>query len=308
VNNIALLFPGQGSQYIGMTQDLPYNSTRLSHYFEKASNIFGVDLLSYCHNGPNEKLSSTYIAQPAIFIHSLILDDILKFNKIKIKAVAGHSLGEYTALVSSGAISFDDCMKILKVRCTEMQKANEKYKGSMLAVIHNDLNLIKEICESLYNTVIANINSDNQIIISGPTNQIEKSIDLFKKNNIKRTIKLNVSGAFHSPLMNEANLSLNKVINSVNFKDTNIAVYQNVKPIENFNGDKIKENLTNQLTGSVLWYDIIKNMKNNNIDTFIELGPKQILSKLAKKISPEINIISIDKISNLLANGFKIQS
>ena len=141
MNNIALVFPGQGSQYIGMTQDLPYNSSHLPAYFDKASNIFEVDLLEYCHKGPNEKLNSTYVAQPSILIHSLIIDYILKFNQIKIKAVAGHSLGEYTALVSSGVISFDDCMKILKVRCTEMQKANEKYEGSMLAVIHNDLKL-----------------------------------------------------------------------------------------------------------------------------------------------------------------------
>ncbi len=308
MNNIALLFPGQGSQYIGMTQDLPYESTYLPAYFDKASDVFGVDLLAYCHNGPNEELNSTYVAQPSILIHSLIIDHILKFNKIKIKAVAGHSLGEYTALVSAGVISFDDCIKILKVRCTEMQKANEKYKGSMLAVIHNDLNLINEICESLFNTVIANINSENQIIISGPSDQIEKSIDLFKKNDIKRVIKLNVSGAFHSPLMNEANLSLNKVINSVNFKDTNIAVYQNVQPIENFDGDKIKQNLLKQLTGSVLWYDIIKNMKKNDIDTIIEVGPKQVLTKLVKKIYPEIKAISLDKFSDLLPNGFRVHS
>jgi [acyl-carrier-protein] S-malonyltransferase len=306
MNNIALVFPGQGSQYIGMTQDLPYESNYLKHYINKVSDIFGIDLLSYCHNGPNEELSSTYIAQPAILIHSFIIDHILKFNNIKIKAVAGHSLGEYTALVSAGVISFDDCMKILKVRCTEMQKTNKKYKGSMLAVIHNDLHLIKKICNNLSNTVIANINSENQIIISGPSDQIEKSIGLFKKNNIKRVIRLNVSGAFHSPLMNEANLSLNKVINSVNFKDTNIAVYQNVQPIENFNGDRIKRNLLKQLTGSVLWYDIIKNMKENDIDTIIEVGPKQVLTKLIKKIYPKIKMVSIDKFSDLSLNGFRI--
>ena len=306
MNNIALVFPGQGSQYIGMTQDLPYNSSHLPAYFDKASNIFEVDLLEYCHKGPNEKLNSTYVAQPSILIHSLIIDYILKFNQIKIKAVAGHSLGEYTALVSSGVISFDDCMKILKVRCTEMQKANEKYEGSMLAVIHNDLKLINEICQSLSNTVIANINSENQIIISGPLDQIEKSIDLFKKNNIRKVIKLNVSGAFHSPLMNEANLSLNKVINSVNFKDTNIAVYQNVQPVENFNGDRIKQNLLKQLSGSVLWHDIIKNMKENDIDTIIEVGPKQVLTKLIKKIYPKIKMISIDKFSDLSLNGFRV--
>ena len=307
MNNVALVFPGQGSQYIGMTKDIP-ESTNIKKIINKLSDIFGVDVLSFCHNGPKEELNSTYIAQPAILVHSLILDYILKLNKIKVNAVAGHSLGEYSALVSSGVISFDDCIKILKVRCLEMQKANEKHKGSMLAVLDNNLKLINEICQSLTNTVIANINSENQIIISGPTDQIEKSIILFKQNNIKRVLKLNVSGAFHSPLMNEANLTLNKVINSVNFNDTNIAVYQNVKPNENYKGDQIKENLLKQLTGSVLWYDIIKNMNKNNIDTIIEVGPKKVLSKLINGIFPKINTISIDKYSDLLLNGFRINS
>ena len=307
MNNVALVFPGQGSQYIGMTKDIP-ESTNIKKIINKLSDIFGVDVLSLCHNGPKEELNSTYIAQPAILVHSLILDYILKLNKIKVNAVAGHSLGEYSALVSSGVISFDDCIKILKVRCSEMQKANVKHKGSMLAVLDNNLKLINEICQSLTNTVIANINSENQIIISGPTDQIEKSIILFKQNNIKRLLKLNVSGAFHSPLMNEANLALNKVINSVNFNDTNIAVYQNVKPNENYKGDQIKKNLLKQLTGSVLWYDIIKNMNKNNIDTIIEVGPKNVLSKLINKTFPKINTISIDKYSDLLLNGFRINS
>ena len=307
MNNIALVFPGQGSQYVGMINDIP-ESTNIKKIINKSSDIFGADLLSFCHNGPKKELNSTYIAQPAILVHSLILDYILKLNNIKVNAVAGHSLGEYSALVSSGVISFNDCIKILKVRCSEMQKANEKYKGSMLAVLDNNLKLINEICQSLTNTVIANINSENQIIISGPTDQIEKSIILFKQNNIKRVLKLNVSGAFHSPLMNEANLTLNKVINSVNFNDTNIAVYQNVKPNENYKGDQIKENLLKQLTGSVLWYDIIKNMNKNNIDTIIEVGPKKVLSKLINGIFPKINTISIDKYSDLLLNGFRINS
>ena len=306
MNNIALVFPGQGSQYVGMTKDLPYKSKTLSHYFDKASNIFEIDLLAYCHNGPNEDLNSTYIAQPAILIHSLIVDYILKTNKIKIQAVAGHSLGEFSALVSCGVISFDDCLKILKIRCKEMQKANEKYKGTMIAIISDNLDLINKICKKLSNTVVANINSSNQIIVSGPLDEIEQAIILLKENNIKKIIKLNVSGAFHSPLMEEANLSLTKVINSVNFNDTMIPIYQNVSPIENFKGLEIKQNLLKQLTGSVLWYDTIMNMKKNNIDTIIELGPKKVLSKLVKKIIPNIKTVSIDSYDDLLENNLKI--
>ena len=310
MNNIALVFPGQGSQYVGMTQDFPYLSLSscFDDYFGKASDVFEVDLLSYCYNGPENKLNSTYIAQPVILIHSFIIDQLLKWNKIKIQAVAGHSLGEYSALLSSGVISFDDCLKILKVRCTEMQKANEKYKGTMIAVISDNLKLINKICKNLSKTVVANVNSHNQIIVSGPLDEIDKAINLFKKNNIKRVIKLNVSGAFHSPLMKEANLSLNKAINSVNFNDTETAIYQNVSPIENFEGVKIKENLLKQLTGSVLWYDTIIGMEKNNIDTIIEVGPKQVLSKLVQKISPSIKTISLDKFSDLLPNGIKFNN
>ena len=153
MNNIALLFPGQGSQYVGMTKDFPYSTTFLN-YFDKASNVFEIDLLSYCHNGADQELNSTYIAQPAILIHSIIINRILELNKIKVKAVSGHSLGEYSALISSGVISFDDCLKILKVRCTEMQKANEKYKGTMIAVISDNLKLINAICNKFSKTVL----------------------------------------------------------------------------------------------------------------------------------------------------------
>ena len=187
-----------------------------------------------------------------------------------------------------------------------MQKANEKYKGTMIAIISNNLDLIKKICKKLTKTVIANINSENQIIVSGPLDEIEQAISLLKENDIKKIIKLNVSGAFHSPLMEEANLSLTKAINSVNFNDTMIPIYQNVSPVENFKGVDIKQNLLKQLTGSVLWYDTIMNMKKNNIDTIIELGPKKVLSKLAAKIIPGIKTISIDNYNDLLTNNLKI--
>ena len=305
MNNIALVFPGQGSQYIGMCQDFDLiEDKKLLDHFYIASEIFSEDFLSICKEGPNEKLSSTYIAQPLIFLHSILIDKLLKLNDLKINAVAGHSLGEYTALVSSGVITFKDCLKILKVRCSEMEKVNKKYKGSMLAILNDDIDLIENICKKLKDTVIANINSQNQIIISGPYDEIEKSTNMFRENGIKKIIKLNVSGAFHSPLMKEANLSLNKVINSVNFNNSNFALYQNIYPNEIFDGKKIKENLKNQLCGSVKWYDIIKNMHSNNINTIIEVCPKKVLTKLIQKIEPSIKLKSLDKINDLFNNGF----
>tara|TARA_B100001287_G_C22663520_1_gene521643 strand:- start:762 stop:1697 length:936 start_codon:yes stop_codon:yes gene_type:complete len=307
MRKIALVFPGQGSQYLGMFKDLDtIEDKRLLDIFNIASNIFNQDFLQISSNGSNEKLSSTYIAQPIIFLHSILIDRILKLNNLNVCAVAGHSLGEYTALVSSGVISFEDCLKILKVRCTEMEKVNKKYQGSMLAILNDDIRLIENICKNLKDTVIANVNSQNQIIISGPIEQIEKSVELLKENNIKKIVKLNVSGAFHSPLMREANVSLNKVINSVNFNDSNFALYQNVYPNEIFDGKKIKENLKSQLCGRVNWLQIIKNMKTNNIDTIFEIGPKNVLSKLIKKIEPSIEVKSLDKIGDLVDSGFNI--
>ena len=304
MSEIALVFPGQGSQYMGMCHDFDLiDDMELIDKFNIASKVFNVDFLDVCKNGPNEKLSSTYIAQPAIFLHSILIDKLLKINNLNVKAVAGHSLGEYTALVSSGVITFEECLEILKVRCSEMEKVNKKYKGSMLAIINDDIDLIKTICKKLEDTVIANINSQNQIIISGPYNEIESAISLFKENGIKKMIKLNVSGAFHSPLMREANLSLNKAINSVNFKDSNYALYQNVFPNEIFDGKKIKENLKNQLCGTVEWLDIIKNMKKNNITEIIEVGPKNVLTRLIQKIEPSIKTKSFDKVSDIMSYG-----
>lgn len=304
MSEIALVFPGQGSQYMGMCHDFDLiDDMELIDKFNIASKVFNVDFLDVCKNGPNEKLSSTYIAQPAIFLHSILIDKLLKINNLNVKAVAGHSLGEYTALVSSGVITFEECLEILKVRCSEMEKVNKKYKGSMLAIINDDIDLIKTICKKLEDTVIANINSQNQIIVSGPHNEIESSISLFKENGIKKMIKLNVSGAFHSPLMREANLSLNKAINSVNFKDSNYALYQNVFPNEIFDGKKIKQNLKNQLCGTVEWLDIIKNMKKNNITEIIEVGPKNVLTRLIQKIEPSIKTKSFDKVSDIMGYG-----
>ena len=306
MSEIALVFPGQGSQYMGMCHDFDLiDDMEIIDKFNIASEVFNIDFLDVCKNGPNEKLSSTYIAQPAIFLHSILIDKLLKINNLNVKAVAGHSLGEYTALVSSGVITFKECLEIIKVRCSEMEKVNKKYKGSMLAIINDNIDLIKAICKKLEDTVIANINSQNQIIISGPYNEIESAISLFKENGIKKMIKLNVSGAFHSPLMREANLSLNKAINSVNFKDSNYALYQNVFPYEIFDGKKIKKNFKNQLCGTVKWLHIIKNMKKNNITNIIEVGPKNVLSRLIQKIEPSIKTKSFDKVSDIMSYGMQ---
>ena len=303
MNNIALVFPGQGSQYIGMCRDLS-SSDYFNDYFGKASDLFGVDLLSYCYNGPDDKLNSTYIAQPAILIHSIIIDKILKWNKINVHAVAGHSLGEYSALISSGIISFDDCLKILKVRCQEMQIATEKYNGTMVAVISDNLKLIKKICENFSKTVIANINSNNQIIVSGPLDEIDKTIYLLKKNNIRKVIKLNVSGAFHSPLMSSARDNLTAILGSIEFNDAKFPIVQNATAEAEMSGNELKNNLISQLESPVKWSDSIELISNSGFDHFIECGPGKILSGLNHKIlknSINLNIGTIQQINEFEA-------
>ena len=278
------IFPGQASQFVGMGKDL-FDSTDVGKkYYNLANDILEFDIQDISFNGPEEKLKITKFTQPAIFIVSSVISHLLKENGHVPGCVAGHSLGEYSALVSAGVLSLDDCLKILKVRCSEMQKANEKYKGAMLAVIHHDLNLIEQVCDNLYNTVIANINSDNQVIISGPSDQIKKSIKLFKDNNIKRVIKLNVSGAFHSPLMKSAKFALSEALDKSILNNSNIPVYSNVNAKATIQADEIRLNLKNQIDSPVLWTKTISNMKNDKATRMVEVGPGKVLQGLFKKV------------------------
>tara|TARA_Y100000590_G_C15742911_1_gene1020924 strand:- start:4306 stop:5220 length:915 start_codon:yes stop_codon:yes gene_type:complete len=297
--NKAFIFPGQGSQYVGMGLDLYNEFLFAQEYYEVANEILGYDLARVCFYGPKEKLLKTQFTQPAIFVHSIIIDSYLKNNNIIPNAVAGHSLGEFSALVSANILTFKDALQIIKVRSHAMGVSNDKQAGAMAAIIGaNDID-IATICNQDGIVIPANINAPGQIVISGEKKAVHNAIDKAKEIGIRRIIPLNVSGAFHSPLMQPACKPLQKIIKSVNFQETKIPIYQNIsaKPITDI--ISIQNNILNQLEKPVLWKDTIENMIKDGITNFIELGPGKVLKGLNRQINKEISTINFDKIEDL---------
>ena len=289
-NNLTFLFPGQGSQYKGMGLNIYKNFSIAQETYKKASEILGYDLKKISFDLSNNKINETIYTQPAIFTYNIAIDKILKEFNYNPKAVAGHSLGEYSALVSNGCLSFENALNIIKCRSKEMDRCGIKRPGKMAAIINLPISEIENIISKLKNNaVIANYNSYKQIIISGDSKDIDDIIFYFKKNKIKRIIPLNVSGAFHSPLMEDAKISLEKIINNTKFNDVTVPIYQNNMPNKNFKGDKIKNNLINQLTSPVLWLDTINNIVKDNFTDFIEAGPGNVLKNLNKNIKKDLN-------------------
>jgi len=297
--NNAFIFPGQGSQYVGMGQDLYNNSNFAKDIYHYASKILEFDLQNISFNGPDSILKDTAYTQPAIFIHSYILDKMLKDRELYPNAVAGHSLGEFTALVSASVLSFEDALKIVKLRSKLMSNAGKKTPGSMAAILGADNEQLKTICDQDGIVVPANLNAPGQVVISGEKKSVRNAIIKAKEIGIRRAIELNVSGAFHSPLMKNAKLLLSKLINTITFNDASIPIYQNVCATEITNGSEISQNILSQLENPVMWSDTILNMKINGIKTFHEIGPGKVLSGLNKRIYPESSTISYDKMRDL---------
>ena len=274
--------------------------------FNKTSELLGYDLLDICTNGPEELLTKTKNTQPAIFTLSILLDRMLKESNIHPVSVGGHSLGEYSALVSSEVLDFEDALKLVLLRSLEMEKANNATNGSMAAILNASTEDIENIAASSTGVlVVANYNTDKQIVISGEEKEILKSINHFKSISTRiRCIKLNVSGAFHSPLMKFAREALSNAINSLNFNDAKVPIYQNINATPFENADDIKKNLILQLENPVQWYKTILNMKNAN-NNFIECGPGNVLSGINRRISRDIisyeanTMINIESICNI---------
>ncbi len=297
------IFPGQGSQYIGMGHDLYKAYSEIKELYHCASDILGFNINEISFFDRNNVLNKTKYTQPAIFIHSIALNILLNKKNIHPSIVAGHSLGEFSALVSAGTINFEDALKIIKIRSSEMSNASKKISGGMAAIIGANQNQLDIICNQNGIVVPANYNSPDQTVISGELNAINQSIITAKKLGIKRAIKLNVSGAFHSPLMASARQSLYKIIKTINFNHPKIPIYQNVcaKPITD--ALTIKTNLIHQLEKPVKWIDTIRNInKINNFD-FFEVGPGKVLSNINKRINSNINTINFDKIEDLDTNA-----
>ena len=299
------IFPGQGSQSVGMLPSIT-NTDIAKEYFQKTNTAIGYDLLDICKNGPNELLTQTKNTQPAIFTLSVIIDSILKDNNINPIAVAGHSLGEYSALVSSGVLSFDDALNLIIIRSLEMEKANTIASGSMAAIINANENQIGSIINAVNGTlVVANYNTENQIVISGEKESILSAIDISKTLSSRiKCVELNVSGAFHSPLMKFAREVLSNAINVLYFSDANVPIYQNINAESTRDSSTIKENLISQLENPVQWSQTINNMiKNMEINNFIECGPANILSGLNRRISKGIDTIGINDIKDTKTIG-----
>ena len=285
----AYVFPGQGAQFVGMGKDLYEQSALAKEYFEKANEILGYSITDLMFDGTPEDLKQTKVTQPAVFLHSVISALVLG-EDFKPDMVAGHSLGEFSALVAAGALTFEDGLKLVYARAMSMQKACESEPSTMAAVLGLRDEEVEEVCESIKDAIVvpANYNCPGQLVISGSIEGIDKACVLLKEKGAKRALKLPVGGAFHSPLMQPASEELQAAINATNFKTPVCPVYQNVNAYPQTNPDDIKQNLIAQLTAPVRWTQTVKNMITDGAVEFIELGPGDVLKGLVKKINPEM--------------------
>ena len=282
----AYVFPGQGAQFIGMAQELYNNNAVAKEMFEKANEILGFSITDIMFNGTAEELKQTKVTQPAVFLHSVILAKSLPdFNP---EMVAGHSLGEFSALVAAGAMSFEDGLVLVSKRAMAMQKACEIKPSTMAAIINLDDKIIEDVCANTEGIVVAaNYNCKGQVVISGEVEAVNKACERLKAAGAKRALILPVGGAFHSPLMDPARVELAEAIEKTNFSAPICPVYQNVNATPQTDPQKIKENLLVQLTAPVKWTQSILNMVADGATEFTELGPGKVLQGLIGKIAPE---------------------
>jgi [acyl-carrier-protein] S-malonyltransferase len=284
----AYVFPGQGAQFIGMGKDLYENSPIAKGLFEQANEILGFSITDIMFGGTDEELKQTKVTQPAIFLHSVILAKCLG-ESFQPDMVAGHSLGELSALVANGCLTFESGLKLVHSRALAMQKACEQNPSAMAAIIGLDDNIVEEICQKTEGIVVAaNYNCPGQLVISGEINAIDKACESLTEAGAKRALKLPVGGAFHSPLMESARKELQDAIAATSFDNPTCPVYQNVTASAVLNPSDIQQNLIAQLTAPVKWTQTMKNMLHNNELEVIEVGPGKVLQGLFKKVDRSI--------------------
>ena len=289
----AYIFPGQGAQHSGMGLDLYNDSSLAKDLFEKANSILKFDITEIMFSGSPEDLRQTKVTQPAIFLHSVILAKTLGSN-FKPDMVAGHSLGEFSALVANNALSFEDGLKLVSERAQAMQKACDNNPGTMAAVLELENSVVENICEETEGVVVAaNYNCPGQLVISGEIKAIDLACEKLKEQGARRALVLPVGGAFHSPLMEEAKQELENAINNTTFNKPLCPVYQNVTSFAVSDQMKIKENLIAQLTSPVKWTQSIQKMVTDGATNFIELGPGKVLQGLARKINGNVEASSL---------------
>lgn len=288
------VFPGQGAQFVGMGKELYENSQLGKELFEKANELLGYRITDIMFDGTPEELQQTKVTQPAIFLHSTIMAKVAG-DSFKPEMVAGHSLGEFSALVAADALSFEDGLRLVYTRAMAMQKACEKQPSTMAAVLGLEDSIVEEVCANIEGVVVAaNYNCPGQLVISGELEAIDKACEELKEKGARRALKLQVGGAFHSPLMSPAKEELQAGIEAAEIKAPICPIYQNVTAKAEIDPVVIKENLINQLTGAVRWTQTMTNMIENGLAEVVEVGPGKVLQGLFKKVDRQFPTSSME--------------
>jgi len=302
LKKIGFMFPGQGSQLVGMGKDFYDQYSWAEKIYNDAGILLGFDLADVSFNGPEEKLRQTRFTQPALYVHSMVVATALKEKNIVPDVVAGHSLGEFSALACAGAFTLEEGLRLVKERADLMQKAGELSPGSMAAIIGMSCEDVEDICREASKRGIvqpANINSPQQIVISGSREGIEEAIKIAEKRGAKRVIELPVSGAFHSPLMSYASESFGSVLEKTNFSKARIPVYANVTASPVRECDEIRSLLHKQLLNPVRWLESVQNMIRDGVSIFIEVGAGKVLSGLVKRIDRDVTTFQCSTVEDV---------
>jgi len=300
VGKIAYIFPGQGAQFVGMGKDLYDSFPEAKAVFDKADNVLGFELSKLCFEGPKEKLSSTKFSQPAILTVSIACLKVIQSigTDLGVTHALGLSLGEYSALIASSALEFADALKLVYARGQFMEEASRKNPGKMASIIGLDLALAEEVC-SQSGAGVANLNCPGQVVISGKDEAIEKARSLANEKGAKRSIVLDVSGPFHSSLMNEASAKLKNRLDEIKFSKPSIPVISNVDAEYEDSEEKIKKNLVNQVNHKTLWEDSIRKVSGEGTKTFLEIGPGKVLKGLLRRIDSELVVYNIGTVKDI---------